>query len=138
MPQFKPKIIFYCCEWNPYIAADNAGAQEIQYPTNVKFVKLNCAGRITPKLILNAFENECDGVMIGACGKGECHYVSGNETAVDVVRETKELLKISGINPQRLDIDLFTEISGEYFVSVITQFYDRISQLGSLAEKEAA
>jgi F420-non-reducing hydrogenase iron-sulfur subunit len=138
MPQFKPKIIFYCCEWNPYIAADNAGAAQLQYPANVKINKLNCAGRITPKLILNAFENECDGVMIGACGKGECHYVSGNETAVDVVRETKELLKVSGINPQRLDIDLFTEISGEYFVSAITQFYDRISQLGSLAEKEAA
>jgi len=138
MPQFKPKIIFYCCEWNPYIAADNAGAEEIQYPASVKINKLNCAGRITPGLILNAFENEYDGVLIGACGKGECHYVSGNETAVEVVKETKELLKVSGINHQRLDFELFTEISGEYFTSVITQFYDRISQIGPLAEKEAA
>jgi len=138
MQQFKPKIIFYCCEWNPYIAADNAGAAELQYPAHIKIVKLNCAGRITPGLILKAFENESDGVLIGACGKGECHYVSGNETAVEIVKETQELLTVSGIDPHRLDFELFTEISGEFFVSVITKFYDRISQLGSLAEKEAA
>lgn len=138
MPQNKPKIIFYCCEWNPYIAADNAGASELQYPASIKIVQLNCAGRITPGLILNAFVNEYDGVLVGACGKGECHYVSGNETAGEVVKETQELLKVSGINYQRLDFELFTKISGEYFVSVITQFYDRISQIGSLTEKEAA
>ena len=138
MPEFKPKIIFYCCEWNPYIAADNAGAAELQYPVNVIIKKLNCAGRLTPKLILNAFENEYDGVLIGACGKGECHYVSGNETALEVIKESQKLLKVSGINPERLDYDLFAEISGEYFVSKISQFYERICKMGALADKEAA
>jgi len=138
MPQFKPNIIFYCCEWNPYIGADNAGAQEIQYPANIKIVPVNCSGRITPKLILNAFEYGADAVLIGACGKGECHYISGNKTCEAVVKETKQLLQLSGIDPQRLGFELFSEISGEYFVSVVTRFHDKIAQLGFLAQKEAA
>ncbi len=138
MPQFKPNIIFYCCEWNPYIGADNAGAQGIQYPANIRIIPVNCTGRITPKLILNAFERGADGVLIGACGKGECHYISGNETCLAVVKETAELLKISGIDPQRLVLELFSDISGGYFVSVVTCFSDKIAQIGPLAEKEAA
>jgi len=138
MPQqLKPKIIFYCCEWNPYIGADNAGAHGLQYPATIRIVPVNCTGRITPKLILNAFERGADGVLIGACGKGECHYISGNETCQAVVKETAELLKISGIDPKRLDMELFTDISGEYFVSILTGFSDRIAQLGPLVEKEA-
>lgn len=138
MPQPKPEIICYCCEWNPYIAADNAGAQLLQYPANIKIVAVNCSGRITPKLILNAFEYGADGVLIGACGKGECHYIFGNKTAEAVVKETQQLLQLSGIDPQRLGFELFSDISGEYFVSVMTKFHDHIAQLGCLSLKEAA
>jgi len=138
MPQFKPNIIFYCCEWNPYIGADNAGAQEIQYPANIKIIPVNCSGRITPKLILNAFEFGADAVLIGACGKGECHYISGNKTCEAVVNETFELLKITGIDPDRLGFELFSDISGEYFASVMTHFNEKISQIGPLLAKEAA
>ncbi len=99
---------------------------------------VNCSGRITPKLILNAFEHGADGVLIGACGKGECHYISGNKTCEAVVRETQELLGLSGIDPQRLGFELFSDISGEYFVSVVTRFHEQIAQLGTLAQKEAA
>jgi len=138
MPQFKPNIIFYCCEWNPYIGADNAGAQEIQYPANIKIIPVNCSGRITPKLILNAFEFGADAVLIGACGKGECHYISGNKTCEAVVNETFELLKITGIDPDRLGFELFSDISGEYFASVMATFNEKISQIGPLLAKEAA
>jgi coenzyme F420-reducing hydrogenase delta subunit len=138
MPQFKPNIIFYCCEWNPYIGADNAGAQEIQYPANIKIIPVNCTGRITPKLILNAFEFGADAVLIGACGKGECHYVSGNKTCEAVVSETFELLKITGIDPNRLGFELFSDISGEHFASVMTNFNEKISEVGPLSVKEAA
>jgi F420-non-reducing hydrogenase iron-sulfur subunit len=138
MPQFKPNIIFYCCEWNPYIGADNAGAQEIQYPANIKIIPVNCTGRITPKLILNAFEYGADAVLIGACGKGECHYTTGNKTCERVVKETAELLKLTGIDPQRLSFELFSDISGEYFASVMIGFNEKITQLGPLSLKEAA
>ena len=138
MPQFKPNIIFYCCEWNPYIGADNAGAQAIQYPANIKIIPVNCSGRITPKLILNAFELGADAVLIGACGKGECHYVTGNKTCENVVKETADLLQLTGIDPQRLQFELFSDISGEYFVSIVTKFNEKISQLGPLSLKEAA
>jgi len=138
MPQFKPNIIFYCCEWNPYIGADNAGAQEIQYPANIKIIPVNCSGRITPKLILNAFEFGADAVLIGACGKGECHYISGNKTCEAVVNETFELLKITGIDTDRLGFELFSDMSGEYFASVMTNFNEKISQMGPLLAKEAA
>jgi coenzyme F420-reducing hydrogenase delta subunit len=138
MPQYNPKIIFFCCEWNPYIAAENAGAEERQYPVNIKIFKLNCAGSITPRLILNAFENAADGVLIGACGKGECHYVTGNETAEKIVAETRQLLKLSGIDSRRLGFELFVEMKGEYFVSVVTKFFEQIASLGPLLGKEAA
>ena len=138
MPQFKPNIIFYCCEWNPYIGADNAGAQEIQYPANIKIIPVNCSGRITPKLILNAFEFGADAVLIGACGKGECHYISGNKTCEAVVNETIELLRITGIDPDRLGFELFSDMSGEYFASVMIHFNEKISQIGPLLAKEAA
>ena len=138
MPQYKPNIIFYCCEWNPYIGADNAGAQEIQYPANIRIIPVNCTGRITPKLILNAFEFGADAVLIGACGKGECHYISGNKTCEAVVNETFELLKITGIDPDRLGVELFSDISGEHFASVMATFNEKISQIGPLLAKEAA
>jgi F420-non-reducing hydrogenase iron-sulfur subunit len=138
MPQFKPNIIFYCCEWNPYIGADNAGAQAIQYPANIKIIPVNCSGRITPKLILNAFEYGADAVLIGACGKGECHYVTGNKSCENVVKETADLLQLTGIDPQRLEFELFSDISGEHFVSIVTKFNEKISQAGPLSLKEAA
>lgn len=138
MAQFKPNIIFYCCEWNPYIGADNAGAQEIQYPANIKIIPVNCSGRITPKLILNAFEFGADAVLIGTCGKGECHYISGNKTCETVANETFELLKITGIDPGRLSFELFSDISGEYFASVMTNFNEKIFQIGPLSAKEVA
>ena len=135
MPQFKPNIIFYCCEWNPYIGADNAGAQEIQYPANIKIIPVNCSSRITPKLILNAFEFGADAVLIGACGKGECHYISGNKTCEAVVNETFELLKITGIDPDRLGFELFSDMSGEYFASVMTNF-NKKSDLEQILDDE--
>lgn len=119
----------FACSWHPYTAADNAGAERIQYQPNVKIVKVNCTGNLTTGHILNAFSSGADGVLVAGCGIGECHYIRGNESCREVVEEAREILQISGIDKERLSLELFSDVDGSKFASLMDSFVDRVKSL---------
>ena len=135
---FEPDIIVFSCEWNPYIGADNAGCDGKSYPPNVRIVKVNCTGRITTAFLLRAFNEGAHGVLVAACGFGECHYITGNEECRRHVEEAKTLLAQSGIDKKRLHMELFTDVKGSTFARVMERFVKKIRKLGPMAAEEAA
>ena len=125
----EPEIIVFACSWHPYTAADNAGAERIQYQPNVKIVKVNCTGNLTAGHILNAFAGGADGVLVAGCGIAECHYIRGNESCREVVEEAKEILQVSGIDKERLSLELFSDVDGSKFASLMDSFVDKVKSL---------
>ena len=78
---FEPKIIGFCCNWCSYAGADLAGVSRLQYPPNLRMIRVMCSGSVNPEHILEAFRQGADGVFIGGCHPGDCHYMSGNYKA---------------------------------------------------------
>ena len=87
-PPFEPEITAFYCIYCGYMSADTAGALEIQYPANVKFVRLPCSGKTDIRYLLEAFEQGADGVYVVACPIGNCHHVRGNERGLARVEYT--------------------------------------------------
>jgi hypothetical protein len=76
---FEPEITVFTCNYCAYMSADTAGALRLQYPANIKLVRLPCTGKTEVSYLLNAFEQGADGVYIVGCPLGNCHHVRGNE-----------------------------------------------------------
>ncbi|MFQ5868776.1 MAG: hydrogenase iron-sulfur subunit [Candidatus Zixiibacteriota bacterium] len=125
----EPEIMVFACSWHPYTAADNAGAEKVQYQSNVKIIKVNCTGNLTTGHILRAFAGGADGVLVAGCGIGECHYIRGNESCREVIEEAKEILQVSGIDKERLSLELFSDVDGSKFASLMDSFVDRVKSL---------
>ncbi len=95
-----------------------------------------CTGRIDPLFILRAFSKGTDGVMIGGCWPGECHYpTAGNYYALSLVLLTQRLLRHVGLNPQRLRIEWVSSAEGNRFASVMNDFVQRVRELGPLQKE---
>ena len=124
-----PKILALACEWSAYSAADMAGARRISYPANVRIIRMNCSARFDPYHILWAFLNGADGVFLGACQPGECHYGTGNLYAEERVEKLKAELKTHGVDPHRLRLEFLTVDDGRRFARAITDFIEEIRQL---------
>jgi len=130
--RYEPNIVGFLCNWCSYAGADLAGISRFQYPPNLKVVRVMCSGRVDPAFILKAFENGADGVLVGGCHIGDCHYQRGNETAKEQVEMTKELLQKIGINGQRLRLEWVSASEGQRFAQVVTEFTKEVSELGPL------
>jgi heterodisulfide reductase subunit A len=116
------KVIALTCEWSAYGAADMAGARHLTYPADVLIMRMNCSARFDPYHILWAFLNGADGVFLGACPVGECHYGIGNLYAQERVTNLQTELKAHGINPRRLRLDFITVDDGDKFSRDVTEF----------------
>jgi F420-non-reducing hydrogenase iron-sulfur subunit len=64
MDKFEPQIVGYCCHYCAYTAADLAGSMRLQYPTNIKIVKVPCTGKMNAKYMMEAFASGADGVFV--------------------------------------------------------------------------
>jgi len=123
-----PEIIVFACRWHPYSAADNAGVEECRYDPSVKIIGVNCAGAVTEACILRAFRQGAGGVMVAACGLGDCHMINGNSSCREVVEKTRRLLKLSGISGERLGFDLSSETGGTRFAALMNDFSDQVAR----------
>lgn len=132
MSEFEPNIIVFACDWVPSIAADNAGTEGMQYRSDVRLVRVVCSGRVTPALLLRTFAEEADGVFVAGCQHGQCHFHTGNTHCEKVVEETRGLLSAMGIDPARLELELFGEVQGEKFAAAMNKFSESIRSLGSI------
>jgi heterodisulfide reductase subunit A len=120
----KPRIVALACEWSAYAAADMAGAQRLSYPSNIRIIRMNCSARFDPNLILWAFLNGADGVFLGACHPGDCHYGSGNLYAKERVKVLKTQLSKHGYNPNRLHLEFLSGSDGTGFADAVKDFIE--------------
>lgn len=132
--EFNPTILAFLCNWCSYAGADLAGTSRIQYPANVKIIRVMCSGRINPLFIINAFQQGVDGVLIGGCHPGECHYEQGNYLARRRITLLKNMLEYLGIDPLRLRMTWVSASEGVKFAQVIQQVTDEIKKLGPIQQ----
>ncbi len=128
--QFEPEITAFYCVYCGYMAADTAGAMEVQYPANVKFLRLPCTGKTDIRYLLEAFEQGADGVYLVACPIGNCHHVRGNERGRARVQRARQILDEVGIGGERLDMFFMSGSQGHAFAIAAQTMTDRIRKLG--------
>jgi NADH-quinone oxidoreductase subunit E len=132
------KIVGFLCNWCCYAGADLAGVSRFQYPPNIRIIRVMCSGRVDPVIILDAFLYGADGVFVGGCHPGDCHYLQGNYYAEKKIEMAQRLLKEAGIESKRLRLEWVSASEGERFSKVMKEFSDEIKALGSVTfEPEA-
>jgi coenzyme F420-reducing hydrogenase delta subunit len=127
---FEPELTAFTCGYCAYMSGDTAGALRVQYPANVKVVRLPCTGKTDSRYILQAFEEGADGVYVMACPIGNCHHVRGNERARARVERTRRLLDQVGLGAERLDIFFLSGGMGESFAVAAREMTERIRKMG--------
>jgi len=128
---FKPVIVTFCCWWCAYGAADLAGTSKMNYPRNIRIVRVPCSGRVDPLHILSAFQRGADGVMLEGCLKdGGCHYIDGNMKAERRINSLKEQLEGAGLGKDRLEMYFMSAGEPDKFVKAAEEFNERIKKLG--------
>jgi F420-non-reducing hydrogenase iron-sulfur subunit len=138
---FEPKIIGFLCNWCSYAGADLAGVSRIQYPPNIRIIRVMCSGRIDPAFVLEAFKDGADGVLVGGCHlPSDCHYISGNFKALRRITLLKNVLKDLGIEPERLRLEWISASEGDKFAAVVRDMVNDVRKLGPnpLAAREVA
>ena len=96
-----------------------------------------CTGRVDMAFILRAFCKGADGVIIGGCWLGECHYVTeGNWHALSLMHLCRKLLEHAGVNPARLRLEWISASEGTRFAEVMNDFASKLKALGPLGVGE--
>lgn len=130
--EFEPNIIGFLCNWCSYAGADLAGTSRIQYPPNLKVIRVMCSGRVNPIFIINALQQGADGVLIGGCHPGDCHYERGNYLARRRIAILKRLLEYAGIDERRVRMTWVSAAEGNKFAEVVREVTDDIKSLGPM------
>jgi F420-non-reducing hydrogenase iron-sulfur subunit len=127
---FEPTVLVLACQHRGYAAADLAGSMHLEYPANVRIVRIPCSGKTDTLYLLRAFEEGVDAVFVAACKKGLCHYLEGNYSAERRVNYTKQLLDELGLGGDRLAIYFFDAAEGPKFVQAVREMTARARELG--------
>lgn len=130
MTNSEPVILAFCCHYCAYAAADLAGSMRLQYPVNVRVLRLPCTGKVEVNHILAAFERGVDGVIVAGCLEGGCHFQEGNLRARRRVERARQLLGEIGLEPERLEMFNLSSAEGTRFAEIVTEMNDRLAQLG--------
>ena len=131
---FSPRMVGFLCNWCSYAGADMAGTSRMGYPPNIRIIRVPCSGRVDPLLIIKAFQQGADGVLIAGCHPGDCHYVEGNYYARRRLAVFRSLLEYLGIDSRRLRVEWVSAAEGKRFSNVITSFTDDLVELGPRSE----
>jgi len=137
MESFEPVIVAFCCHYCAYTAADMAGSKRLEYPANVKILRVPCSGKVDALYIMKAFEKGADGVCVAGCLEGDCHFKTGNVKAKQRVAYLKKLLDEIGIGGERLEMVMVSAGMGERFAEIATQLTEKIRGLGPNPVKAA-
>ncbi len=129
---FDPKIVGLLCNWCSYAGADLAGTSRTQYQPNVRFIRVMCSGRIDPELVLKALTDGADGVLVGGCHFGDCHYQSGNFKTARKMELTRRFLGEMGIDPKRLRFEQISASEGDKLARVVNDFVGELKEMGPL------
>jgi F420-non-reducing hydrogenase iron-sulfur subunit len=131
MPEvYQPKIVAFLCNWCTYLAADLAGTSRLKYAPNVRAVRVMCSGRVDPQFVLEAFARGADGVLIGGCHPGDCHYQEGNYKALRRYELLRRLLNQMGIENDRFRLEWISAAEGERVKTVVNDMVEKLRVLG--------
>ena len=127
---FEPTIIGFLCNWCTYAGADLAGTSRIQYPPNIRIIRMMCSGSLDPTYVLKVLLEGADGVLIGGCHPGDCHYISGNLKARRRVAILKSVLEDAGLEPRRVWLRWISASEGAYFAETVREMVEHLRSLG--------
>ncbi len=130
MTDFEPKIVGFVCNWCTYTGADLAGVSRFQYPANFIPIRVMCSGAVDPMYVVKALMEGADGVLIGGCHPGDCHYQSGNYKARRRATILKQLLKDMGLDEKRVWVRWISASEGKKFAETVTEFVEELKKLG--------
>lgn len=130
--KFEPRIVAFFCNWCTYTAADLAGVSRLKYAPNVSVIRVMCSGRVDPQFVLDAFARGADGVLLGGCHPGDCHYAEGNYKTLRRMRMLERMLKAMGIYDGRFRLEWISGAEGEKVRTVINEMTEKVRALGPL------
>lgn len=134
--KFEPKIVGFLCRWCSYTGADLAGTSRLKYPPTITAIRVMCSGRVDPTLVVKAFVDGADGVLIAGCHPGDCHYIEGNFKTMRRYPMLTQLLDQFGIERERVQLKWISASEGEQFAEFVKVFTDKLKALGPLDWKE--
>ena len=130
--EFEPRIVAFFCNWCTYTASDLAGTARMTYAPNTRVIRLMCSGRLDPQFVLAALRQGADGVLIGGCHPGDCHYAEGNYKALRRFKLLKKFLAQMGIEPERVRLEWIAASEGDKVQRVTNEMVEQIKKLGPL------
>ena len=128
--EWEPRIIAFLCNWCSYAGADLAGISRLQYPPNVRVIRVPCSGRVNPYFIIKSLQHGVDGVLVSGCHPGDCHYINGNLIARRRFAIFKRILEFMGVEKGRVQFSWISAAEGERFSQVIKDVTEEIKALG--------
>ena len=133
---FEPTIVGFLCQWCSYTGADLAGTSRMEYPPNLRAIRVMCTGRVDPTFVVQALADGADGVLIAGCHPGDCHYNEGNYRAMRRHPLLLKLLDQFGIEQDRVRLEWISASEGEKFAKVVEDMTNSLKELGPLNWKE--
>jgi len=133
--KFEPRIVAFFCNWCTYLAADAAGVGRINYAPNARVIRVMCSGRIDPQFILDAFAKGADGVLIGGCHPGDCHYQEGNYKTLRRITLLKRVLHEMGLEEDRFRLEWISASEAERLRATMNDMVEKVRALGPLRWK---
>ncbi|MHA1734387.1 MAG: hydrogenase iron-sulfur subunit [Promethearchaeota archaeon] len=130
--EWEPKILAFLCNWCSYAGADLAGVSRIQYPPNIRVVRVPCSGRINPYYILKSLQVGWDGVLVSGCHPGDCHYLTGNLVARRKFATLVDILTFMGIEKDRVNFSWVSAAEGQRFATVVSNVVEKVRKLGPI------
>ncbi len=127
--EFVPVIVGFFCNWCTATAADLAGTSRMQYPPNIRPIRTMCSGSVDPVYVLRALLSGADGVIVGGCHPGDCHYVSGNYKARRRMAILKTVLATLGLE-DRVWVKWISAAEGAKFAHTMNEVTQEIKRLG--------
>lgn len=134
MAEFEPKIVAFVCNWCTYAGADLTGTSRIKYASNVRIVRFPCTGRIDYMLLLKAFDEGADGIIVSGCHPNDCHYTSGNFHARRRWMAFRSLSDFMGIDTRRVKFSWVSAAEGAKWADIVNTTVASIRELGPYDE----
>jgi len=130
--RFEPRIVAFFCNWCTYLAADLAGTSRMRYAPNARIIRVMCSGRVDPQFVLDAFVRGADGVLIGGCHPGDCHYQYGNYKALRRYTLLRRMLKDMGIEEERFRLEWISASEADRLRTAVNDMVEKVRALGPL------
>ncbi len=128
--EFDPFVLCIFCNWCTYTGADQAGTSRMQRPANLRIMRVMCSGRVEPEMVIEALKHGADGVLIGACHIGDCHYVEGNFKTVRRWPVLATMIEQLGFHPNRIRLEHISASEGAELTEIAKEYIEELKEIG--------